>query len=121
MIEARILRRALRDPRTPVSARLVALGVVVYVINPFDLIPDYIPVVGLLDDLVVAAIGIVVILRLIPKAVMEQIRPPPAANDNGGNTQRGPLTPLLIALIGILALTLGAWYGYGFIVSATAP
>ncbi|HSP24982.1 MAG TPA: DUF1232 domain-containing protein, partial [Saliniramus sp.] len=56
MIEARILLRALRDPRTPIVARLIAIGIALYVVSPFDLIPDYVPLIGLLDDLLVAAI-----------------------------------------------------------------
>ncbi len=121
MMEARILLRALRDPRTPIVARLIALGVALYVVSPFDLIPDYVPLIGLLDDLLVAAIGIVVMLRLIPAGVMAQFRPPPPANDNGGVPDRGPLLPLLVALIGVLALTLAAWWGYGFLVEALSP
>jgi hypothetical protein len=121
MMEARILLRALRDPRTPMSARLIALGIVLYVVSPFDLIPDYVPLIGLLDDLLVAAIGIVVILRLIPAEVMAQFRPPPPANDNGGVPDRGPLLPLLVSLIGVLALTLAAWWGYGYLAEALRP
>jgi hypothetical protein len=121
MMEARILLRALRDPRTPMSARLIALGIVLYIVSPFDLIPDYVPLIGLLDDLLVAAIGVVVILRLIPAEVMAQFRPPPPANDNGGVPHRGPLLPLLVALIGVLALTLAAWWGYGYLAAALRP
>jgi uncharacterized membrane protein YkvA (DUF1232 family) len=120
MIEARILLRALRDAHTPVSARLIAFGVVIYVIMPFDLIPDYIPVVGLLDDLLVAAIGLAVILRLIPRAVMDEIRPPPPANDNGETAPATPLASLLLALIAVLSLTLVAWWGYGFLAGLLA-
>jgi hypothetical protein len=118
MMEARILVRALRDPRTPMVARLIAIGIVLYVLSPFDLIPDYVPLIGLLDDLLVAAIGLFAMLRLIPAEVMAQFRPPPPANDNGGVPDRGPLLPLLLALIGVLALTLAAWWGYGFLAEA---
>ena len=121
MMEARILLRALRDPRTPIVARLIAIGVVLYVVSPFDLIPDYLPLIGLLDDLLVAAIGVVVILRLIPAEVMAQFRPPPPANDNGGVPDRGALLPVLVALIGVLALTLAAWWGYGYLVELVRP
>lgn len=121
MMEARIMLRALRDPRTPVSARLIAIGILLYIISPFDLIPDYVPLIGLLDDLLVAAIGTIAIMRLIPKEVMAQFRPPPPANDNGGVPDRGPLLPLLVALIGVLALTLAAWWGYGYFVDFVRP
>lgn len=116
MMEARIVLRAVRDPRTPVLARLIGLAILLYIISPFDLIPDYRRVVGLLDDLLAAAVGLVVIIRLIPTEVLAQFRPPPPANDNGGVPDRGPLLPLLVSLIGILSLTLAAWWGYGYIV-----
>jgi len=122
MMEARILLRALRDPRTPAAPRLIAIGIALYIVSPFDLIPDYVPLIGLLDDLIVAVIGIIAILRLIPAEVMAQFRPPPPANDNdGGVPDRGPLLPLLVALIGVLALTLAAWWGYGFVAEALRP
>jgi uncharacterized membrane protein YkvA (DUF1232 family) len=65
---------AYRDPRTPWYARLVAALVVGYAFSPIDLIPDFIPVVGYLDDLVIVPLGIVVALRLIPADVYAESR-----------------------------------------------
>lgn len=65
---------AYRDPRTPWYARLVAALVVAYAFSPIDLIPDFIPVVGYLDDLVIVPLGIVVALRLIPADVYAESR-----------------------------------------------
>jgi len=65
---------ALRDPRVPWYARLLAAGVVAYALSPIDLIPDFIPVLGYLDDLVVVPLGIALALRLIPPEVMAEAR-----------------------------------------------
>jgi uncharacterized membrane protein YkvA (DUF1232 family) len=117
MRDTRLFLRMLADPRTPVAARLLAVFAVLYVIFPFDLIPDYVPIYGLVDDIIVVAIAIVAIWRLIPPAVMQQFRPPPPANDNGAAPRRGATTALLVALVIILALTAAAWWGYGFVAS----
>ena len=65
---------AYRDPRVPWYARAIAAGVVAYAFTPLDLIPDFIPVLGLLDDLVLLPLGIVLALRLIPPDVMAECR-----------------------------------------------
>jgi uncharacterized membrane protein YkvA (DUF1232 family) len=65
---------AARDPRTPWYARLVAAIIVAYVFSPFDLIPDFIPVVGLLDDLIIVPLGIAVVVRLVPGEVLADCR-----------------------------------------------
>ncbi len=65
---------AARDPRTPWSARIVALLVTAYAFSPIDLIPDIVPVLGYLDDLVIIPAGIVLAVRLIPPEVMIEAR-----------------------------------------------
>ena len=60
---------ACRDPRTPWLARIVAMCVVAYALSPIDLIPDPIPVLGYLDDLILLPIGIALAVRLIPPEV----------------------------------------------------
>ena len=79
--KARALKRettalwfALRDPRTPWAARLVGALVVAYALSPIDLIPDFIPVLGLLDDLILLPLGIALCIRLIPADVFEDAR-----------------------------------------------
>ena len=68
------LELALRDPRTPWYARLTGIAVVAYAFSPLDLIPDFIPVLGLVDDLVLVPLGIWFTLRLIPPQVMMDSR-----------------------------------------------
>jgi uncharacterized membrane protein YkvA (DUF1232 family) len=65
---------AARDSRTPLVAKLVALTVTAYALSPIDLIPDFIPVLGQLDDLILVPLGIWLALRLIPPALMAQHR-----------------------------------------------
>ncbi len=65
---------AYRDPRVPLHARLFAACVVGYAFSPIDLIPDFIPVLGYLDDLVLIPLGIALALRMIPQPVMAECR-----------------------------------------------
>jgi uncharacterized membrane protein YkvA (DUF1232 family) len=65
---------AYRDPRVPWYARLFAACVVAYAFSPIDLIPDFIPVLGYLDDLVLVPLGIVLALKMIPRPVMVECR-----------------------------------------------
>ena len=74
-----VLYFAVRDPRTPLAAKLVAMAVVAYALSPIDLIPDFIPVLGLLDDLILLPLGIALALRLIPAPVLADARARSAA------------------------------------------
>src|SRR5918911_3206143 len=65
---------AARDPRTPWYAKVLAAAVVAYALSPFDLIPDFIPVLGYLDDLLIVPAGIALVLRLVPAEVLADCR-----------------------------------------------
>ena len=65
---------AARDPRTPLAAKLVAGLVAAYALSPIDLIPDAIPVLGLLDDLLIVPLGLALAVRLIPRDLMAECR-----------------------------------------------
>ena len=73
-IETYAIYLAYRDPRVPWYARLFAAGVVAYAFSPIDLIPDFIPVLGYLDDLVLVPVGVALALRMIPENVMQECR-----------------------------------------------
>ncbi len=65
---------AYRDPRAPWYAKAVAFGLVAYALSPVDLIPDFVPVLGYLDDLVVIPLGVFLVRRLIPDDVLADCR-----------------------------------------------
>ena len=70
---------AARDSRVPLLAKVVAAFVAAYALSPIDLIPDFIPVIGLLDDLLIVPAGIWFALRLIPAPLMAEFRAEAAA------------------------------------------
>ncbi|MGC8780376.1 MAG: YkvA family protein [Anaerolineae bacterium] len=72
--ETYALYLAYRDPRTPWIARIIAGCVVAYAFSPLDLIPDFVPVLGYLDDLVLVPLGVALALRLIPPDVLAESR-----------------------------------------------
>jgi uncharacterized membrane protein YkvA (DUF1232 family) len=72
--ETYALYLAYRDPRTPWVARLFSALVVAYAFSPIDLIPDPIPVLGYLDDLILIPLGIYLAVRMIPPEVLEECR-----------------------------------------------
>jgi uncharacterized membrane protein YkvA (DUF1232 family) len=65
---------AARDPRVPWLAKAVALCIAAYALSPIDLIPDFIPVLGYLDDLIIVPLGIMIVVRMIPEALMAEFR-----------------------------------------------
>lgn len=65
---------AARSPRTPMAAKMVAGAVAAYALSPIDLIPDFIPILGYLDDIVIVPLGIALAVRLIPAALMAEFR-----------------------------------------------
>lgn len=73
-LETYAIYLAYRDPRTPWHARLFAACVVGYAFSPIDLIPDVIPVLGYLDDLVLVPLGVSIALRMIPPPVLAECR-----------------------------------------------
>ena len=65
---------AYKDPRVPLHAKICALCVVAYALSPIDLIPDFIPVIGYLDDLLLVPLGIWISIRLIPAPILAECR-----------------------------------------------
>ena len=103
---------ALRHPRTPLAAKLVAVVVVGYALSPIDLIPDFIPVLGLLDDLVLLPLGIALCLRLLPPDVIAECRERARASLEKPTSYTAAV---LIAALWIGALAILAWWAYGLI------
>lgn len=65
---------AVKDPRTPLVARLLCAFIVIITLSPIDLIPDFLPVIGYLDDVIILPIGIWLVTKMIPKNVMADSR-----------------------------------------------
>ena len=65
---------AARDPRVPWYAKVTAGAVAAYALSPIDLIPDFIPVIGYLDDLVIVPLGIMAAVRMVPADLMDEFR-----------------------------------------------
>jgi uncharacterized membrane protein YkvA (DUF1232 family) len=72
--DIRAVALAARDPRTPWYAKALALAVVAYALSPIDLIPDFIPVLGYLDDAILLPLGILAVIKLIPPHVVAEHR-----------------------------------------------
>ncbi|HYI64046.1 MAG TPA: YkvA family protein [Allosphingosinicella sp.] len=104
-IEAHAVWLAARDPRTPLAARLLGLLIAAYAFSPIDLIPDFIPVLGLLDDAILIPAGIWLFLRMLPPGLIDEHRAAAAEAAERPRSAAG----LLIVLALWAALALGAW------------
>ncbi len=104
--ETLALYLAYKDPRTPIHAKIFAACVVAYALSPIDLIPDFIPVLGYLDDVIIVPLGIVLAIKMIPREVMEesQIR---ARESHDRPIHKGAAA--VIVMIWILSVTLCGW------------
>lgn len=109
--EVAALGLAYRDPRTPWYAKAWALVVLAYALSPIDLIPDFIPVLGYVDDLILLPLGIALALRLIPAEVMEQARQTATKSEGGWVGAAGGA---VIVLVWLILLGLAIRWGLGF-------
>ncbi|HAU1718445.1 TPA: DUF1232 domain-containing protein [Legionella pneumophila] len=73
-LQLRTLNKVRLDPRTPWLAKFIILLVVAYAISPIDLIPDFIPILGYIDDLILLPLGIYLAIKLIPKEVWQDCK-----------------------------------------------
>jgi uncharacterized membrane protein YkvA (DUF1232 family) len=101
--ELAALYLAYRDPRTPWYARVAAILVIAYALSPIDLIPDFIPVLGYLDDLVILPLGIFIAIKLIPAEIMASAREKAAFAEQvlPTGTAWGILIVILLWLVGL--------------------
>ncbi|MBX4936948.1 YkvA family protein [Rhizobium binae] len=97
---------AARDTRVPWYAKVVAGTVAAYALSPVDLIPDFIPVLGYLDDLVIVPLGILLAIRLIPAAVMSELREEAARRIERPSGRGGLIFILAVWLACIIFLAL---------------
>ena len=115
---ARVIKRdvhalylASRDPRVPWYAKALAVAVAGYALSPIDLIPDFIPVVGYLDDVIIVPLGIMLVVRLIPPDIMAEHRELAAA------AQERPISrtaAVIIVCVWIASIALVGWLAYRY-------
>src|SRR5262245_48470606 len=97
---------AARDPRVPWYAKVVAAAVAAYAFSPIDLIPDFVPVLGYLDDIIIVPAGILLTVRLIPAGLMDEFRAEAARRIKRPTSRVGAAS---IVLLWLAALTLTSW------------
>lgn len=100
---------AARDPRTPLAAKLMAGAVAAYALSPVDLIPDFVPVLGYLDDLLIVPLGIMLAVRLISRPLMEEFRATAAARTARPSSRGGLAAIMVIWLAAAAALAWWLW------------
>ncbi len=100
---------ACRDPRTPWYAKVFAAGVVAYALSPIDLIPDFIPILGYLDDLILVPLGIALAVKMIPDAVLVDCRIRAQAASERPTSRKAAA---IIVAIWLAAAALLLWLAY---------
>jgi uncharacterized membrane protein YkvA (DUF1232 family) len=116
---ARVIKRdvhalylASRDPRIPWYAKVIAIVVAGYALSPIDLIPDFIPVVGYLDDVIIVPLGALLVIRLIPPDIMAEHR------DLAAAAQERPVNrtaAIVIVFIWLTSVALCVWLAYRYL------
>ena len=102
---------AARDPRTPVLAKVAAGAVVAYALSPVDLIPDFVPVLGYLDDLLIVPAGIMLAVRLVPAPLMAEFREAAAKREGRLVSRAGLAVMISIWLLAGSGLIWWLWPG----------
>ena len=100
---------AARDPRLPWPVRVLALAIAAYALSPIDLIPDFIPVLGVLDDLVLVPLGIALMVKLTPPAILADARA------RAGQAAVRPVSRVaaaVVASVWLLALAALGWWAW---------
>ena len=123
---ARLLKRdvvalylAARDPRVPWYAKMVAACVAAYALSPIDLIPDFVPVLGYLDDVILVPLGIALAIRLVPPALLDEHRRAASAWAAGRPSSRVAAAVIVAIWVVVSAMCImwaagvfDAWHGF---------
>ena len=112
-IEAHAAWLAARDPRTPFLAQMVGLMVAGYALSPIDLIPDFVPILGLVDDLVIVPLGIWLFIRMIPDALFDEYLARAEA-ETQRPVSKGGMVVILAIWVGIAALVAAYLYSWRY-------
>ncbi len=117
--EVQVLFHAARDPECPSRLRWITLALLIYALSPIDLVPDFIPFVGWLDDLIILPLGLAWVLRRLPDTVLARARSrvagsrlPPLVQRAATWSQALRWGLVLLGLALLLLLALGGWAGW---------
>lgn len=108
---------AARDPRTPWYAKALAVCIAGYPLSPIDLIPDFLPVLGFLDDAIIVPLGILAVVKLIPPRIMAESR---AAAALAAEKPVSRMAAVVIALIWAASIALTGWLAYRYFASSNS-
>jgi uncharacterized membrane protein YkvA (DUF1232 family) len=109
--DAHAVYLAARDPRVPWLAKILAIAVAAYALSPIDLIPDFIPVLGYLDDLIIVPLGIWLVVAMIPDEVMTDYRTKAREAAARPVSKAGMIA---IIIVWIVSALLTGWLGYRY-------
>jgi uncharacterized membrane protein YkvA (DUF1232 family) len=100
-----------RDPRVPWYVKLLAFAVAGYAVSPIDLIPDFVPILGYLDDAIIVPLGIVLVMKLIPEDIVEEHRASAVRAADLPGSKTAALVIICVWLVAMTAITRFAyWY-----------
>jgi len=105
---------AARDPRVPWYAKALAICVAGYALSPIDLIPDFVPILGYVDDVILVPLGILIVVKLIPPEIMAEHRALAAAAQD---RPVGHTAAIVIAIVWTACIVLAGWLCYRSFVS----
>ena len=109
--DAHALYLASRDPRVPWYAKAVAICIAGYALSPIDLIPDFIPVLGYVDDLIIVPAGIALVIWLIPPEIMAEHR---ALATAAQDRPVSKAAAAIIVAIWVVSIGLTGWLAYSY-------
>ena len=112
--EIAVLAAAIRDPRTPRAAKILGALVVAYAVSPIDLIPDFIPVIGFLDDLVLVPLGLWALRRMIPPEVLAEHRARIGTDARLAPSRGAAMVIVSLWLISLTGVSYWAWEKAGW-------
>ena len=95
-----------RDPRVPWYVKLAAVAVAAYALSPIDLIPDFIPVLGYLDEVIILPVALLLVIKMIPAPLMAEFRQEAQRRAERPTSRAGAI---LIVAIWIAAFVLAVW------------
>ncbi len=110
-----------RHPGTPWYAKLFVAGIVAYAFSPIDLIPDFVPVLGYLDDLILIPIGIALAIKMVPPSVLAECRARAQETISNGKRVSRVAGAVIVAIWVALAVLCTMWAYEGFISVRTSP